>query len=539
MIRPREVPLRTAAEERRRAQRPPRPHYNHPSSLVSASASSFFAPPPSSPLITLDEVGALLRAYGVALPPRNLELYRRALTHVSASPGGDELRSNERLEYAGDGVIESIFKTHVVRRFPHLREDRLSYLKVALVSNLTIGGAARKMGLAQWYQVAPEKWSAVMNDDKAMGDIFEAFVGAIYADYDDARVALREVVGGVGGDGEQQMGEWCVYWPASLSSLSSSLESSSSNTPIHRMGRGPGYMIAQDFVERVYELHVDWTTLLATETNYKGVLQERLQRYLKQAPVYVPHHLSSNTLSMTVWWNWGVQPSSTASRNSVVVSLLEDMRSLDEICTMKASEPYVHMLLLELPPMQGTIKEVEQFAAEKIWRSLPPVHPPSSSAARHAGGPPSLKVRRPAPTADVVRPVVVSRYNAGDNTGDNNNDRGATTNYHLRRGEETERTANVYKRKNARSPSPPPLPPSPPSSPPPVAPVAPAASTVVEESEAAAAAAALRFRASSFRGRVGRSASMPPPVTVARYMGPATVGNGYTDGRAAKKKHRA
>ena len=49
---------------------------------------------------------------------------------------------------------------------------------------------------------------------------------------------------------------------------------------------GPGFQMAQIFVERVFEEHVNWMELLQTDDNYKNILQVKIQKIFKTTPIY-------------------------------------------------------------------------------------------------------------------------------------------------------------------------------------------------------------------------------------------------------------
>ena len=123
---------------------------------------------PYNPLnkeISLDDIQTILTKYGVPGTVNNVNLYRRAFVHQSyckrpyavtavARPGDClELhgKSNERLEFLGDGVLECITKYYLYRRFPRENEGFMTEKKIALVKNEAIGKLAYEMGLHQWY----------------------------------------------------------------------------------------------------------------------------------------------------------------------------------------------------------------------------------------------------------------------------------------------------------------------------------------------------------------------------------------------------
>ena len=109
--------------------------------------------------ITLNEVQSILKKYGINAPIHNIELYKRAFIHssyikrsaienkandvviVNCPKGCMELKtkSNERLEFIGDGVLELITKYYLYRRFPKADEGFMTEKKIAVVKNEHIG----------------------------------------------------------------------------------------------------------------------------------------------------------------------------------------------------------------------------------------------------------------------------------------------------------------------------------------------------------------------------------------------------------------
>ena len=121
--------------------------------------------------ITLSEVQSILQKYGIPTPAIfNMQLYKRAFTHKSYTkrPLADNLRenitiaekpenciplktkSNERLEFLGDGVLECVAKYILYRRFPKENEGFMTEKKIAIVKNESIGRIAYEMGLHKW-----------------------------------------------------------------------------------------------------------------------------------------------------------------------------------------------------------------------------------------------------------------------------------------------------------------------------------------------------------------------------------------------------
>jgi dsRNA-specific ribonuclease len=50
---------------------------------------------------------------------------------------------------------------------------------------------------------------------------------------------------------------------------------------------GPGFQMAQKFVEAIFEKHIDWTALIQNDDNYKNILQVKIQKEFKVTPHYM------------------------------------------------------------------------------------------------------------------------------------------------------------------------------------------------------------------------------------------------------------
>ena len=222
--------------------------------------------------IVTANVQELLAKYGIFTKPFNIELYKRAFVHksytkrpklensmsnviIAAKPNDClplKTKSNERLEFLGDGVLELITKYYLYKRFPKADEGFMTEKKIALVKNEHIGKLALEMGLQKYYVIsrhAEEK--NIRNNLKKLGCLFEAFIGAIFLDYN--RISIKDEYG----------------WFENVFKC------------------GPGLQMAQTFVENVFEKHVDWTNLINNDDNYKNKLQVIIQKEFKITPDYV------------------------------------------------------------------------------------------------------------------------------------------------------------------------------------------------------------------------------------------------------------
>ena len=129
--------------------------------------------------------------------PHNIELYKLALIHKSASvelEDGSHI-NNERLEFLGDAVIESITSDFLFIEFPDRDEGFMTQLRSKIVSRQSLNNIASKIGLDK-YVISHA--SGNMTHKHIYGDAFEAMMGAIYLDkgYDFVnRLLINDIYG--------------------------------------------------------------------------------------------------------------------------------------------------------------------------------------------------------------------------------------------------------------------------------------------------------------------------------------------------------
>lgn len=112
---------------------------------------------------------------------RNIELYKLALMHRSA---GIELEdgthlNNERLEFLGDAVLETVVSEFLFVEFPRASEGELTRLRSKIVSRQTLDALSARMGLSEHIIHHSGGGSVHKHID---GDALEAMIGAMYLD---------------------------------------------------------------------------------------------------------------------------------------------------------------------------------------------------------------------------------------------------------------------------------------------------------------------------------------------------------------------
>jgi dsRNA-specific ribonuclease len=274
---------------------------------------------PFNPLnikITLDDVQHILSKYGIPPTINNMALYERAFVHRSYTkrPNFENIaqnitiverppdcmplssKSNERLEFLGDGILELVTKYYLYRRFPKENEGFMTEKKIAIVKNEAIGKIALEMGIHKWLIIskhAEEK--KIRTNLKKLGCLFESFLGALFLDFNKIKVTDQ--------DG----------WFQSM------------------FVTGPGFQMAQKFVENIFEKHIDWISLITNDDNYKNILQVKIQKEFKVTPHYLEiEHDAELGYKMGVYLCLGQPIHSVNHHDSVHISYFKTFKSIHD-----------------------------------------------------------------------------------------------------------------------------------------------------------------------------------------------------------------
>lgn len=307
---------------------------------------------PLNKLISKETIQDFLKKYGIDAPIANPELYKRAFIHRSHLKRPDieneknnivivpkpsdclplNTKSNERLEFIGDGVLECITKYVLYKRFPKENEGFMTEKKIALVKNEAIGRMAYEMGLHEWLIISKNAESKQIRTNlKKLGCLFEAFLGALFLDFNKIDVKDEH------------------NWFSDV------------------FITGPGFQMAQIFVENVYEKHVDWINLIKNDDNYKNILQVRIQKEFKVTPDYLEmcEHNAETGYHMGVYLCLG-QPI-----HSVTVNHAKPLSEFDSFASIHQHMCNHSKVFINLGKGVHKIKKkAEQVACEEALRSL-------------------------------------------------------------------------------------------------------------------------------------------------------------------------
>lgn len=210
--------------------------------------------------ITTQDVESIMRRYGCpGFKVRELKWFAQACVHKSyvdrpevwAEQSGEQMqmaerppgclplkhRDNEELEFAGDSVLSAIVGKYLKMRYPGEGEGFLTSLRTQIVNNNTLGELAKKMGYAEHIILSRhvEEVCDGRNNLRILGSMLEAWIDAIME---------------------------------------------------HEGNEGGAYDVARTFFISIIEKHINFSKLIAEDTNYKNQLLQYFQAHFHQPPKY-------------------------------------------------------------------------------------------------------------------------------------------------------------------------------------------------------------------------------------------------------------
>jgi ribonuclease III len=159
---------------------------------------------------------------------KNADFLVESLTHASIAD--NRLKSNERMEFLGDAVLDLIICDLLFRRFPNLLEGDLTKIKSAVVSRKICGEVAVETGLSDLLIIGKGISSRQQMPLSLAAGVYESVVAAIFLD--------------------------------------------------------GGYPAAEEYVLRTMTPKVEAVVANVHSHNYKALLQQHAQRMLGGTPIY-------------------------------------------------------------------------------------------------------------------------------------------------------------------------------------------------------------------------------------------------------------
>ena len=227
---------------------------------------------PSNILLQKDDLRKFFDENGLEnIQFHNINLYRNAFVHRSyctmknadietgneRCPEGCLLlqeMSYERLEYLGDAILGMIVARYLYERYPDQNEGFLSKIRTKIVNGKMLGHLAKQIGFPKFAIISKQIEESQGRDNyKTMEDIFEAFIGAIYMDFQNDEITITKSKN--------------IPTPNSILLLS-----------------GAGFHIAEIWVVSIMEKHLDFAELIQSKTNFKDMLVRFMQHTYQDAP---------------------------------------------------------------------------------------------------------------------------------------------------------------------------------------------------------------------------------------------------------------
>jgi ribonuclease-3 len=183
--------------------------------------------------------------------------------------------SYERLEFLGDSILGMVVARYLYERYPDRDEGFLSRIRTKIVNGKTLGFLGDAIGLAPFAILSKQIEDAQGRTNyKIMEDCFEAFIGAIYMDFqrDEDFIDKKQL-------------------------------------PVHP-NTGSGYYVAEQWIITIIEAHLDFAEMVASRTNFKDMLVRYMQHTFQDSPKFF--EMSVNTIGGQKVFTYCVKDRATA-----------------------------------------------------------------------------------------------------------------------------------------------------------------------------------------------------------------------------------
>lgn len=128
----------------------------------------------------------------------NQDVFVLALLHRSfLQRPGEPDRSNERLEFLGDSVLNLVVAEYLYHTFPLAEEGELTKIRSRLVNRKALAAYAKEIHLMDFIFMSPSAAQSIGKGyDTIIADTYEAVIAAIYLDggYPDAKKFVERQV---------------------------------------------------------------------------------------------------------------------------------------------------------------------------------------------------------------------------------------------------------------------------------------------------------------------------------------------------------
>lgn len=228
---------------------------------------------PSNVLPNKEDIQSFFKNHGLEnIDFHNINIYRNAFIHRSyCTMKNDDFKSGnercpddclplqemsyERLEFIGDAILGMVTATYLYERYPDQNEGFLSKLRTKLVNGKMLGFLSNKVGFNKYVLLSKQVEDVQgRNNYKIMEDVFEAFIGAIFIDFNE--------------NGEE------VSFSHNLTNKGF--------IPLS----GSGYHIAEQWIINIFEKYLDFAELINKKNNFKDMLVHHMQFTYQDSPKF-------------------------------------------------------------------------------------------------------------------------------------------------------------------------------------------------------------------------------------------------------------
>ena len=327
--------------------------------------------------------------------PNKIELYKIALTHKSQTvrQKGRSV-NNERLEFLGDAVLETVVSDMVFRHYPKKSEGFLTNLRSRIVCRDSLNKVADSIGLTRYVSVSHDQSSPHNN---VGGNALEALIGALYLDLG-FRACRKFVIGRILpalGSLEQiseeevnfksKLVEWCQKNRIRLEFTLKQREGTNDNAPLFVSkvllegciaGSGNGYSKKEAHQQAAKEV----LALLRRKPKYAEIIKKRRDEHAAAEP-------AADKPSRRKGRSTAPAPAASAASGSDTEKQLPAEIKPQPTAVVKSARE----------------KKVPQVAAEVTSMSVPQPAAPAPAAAKPAK--PVAAADKPAPAPAAAKPA--------------------------------------------------------------------------------------------------------------------------------------
>ena len=217
-------------------------------------------------LINEGDINKILRTYGIKFKCLNVNVYRQAFVHKSYITRKNENyitgnvhcpsdclplqeESYERFEFLGDSVLSTTVASYLYERYSQQNEGLLTKMRSKLVNGHMLGDLCSKIGLNKWIIISKQiEENNGRNNYKILEDVFESFICAIFLDFNQKKMNLKNSESGI------------------------------------------GFQIAEKWIINILEIKLDFSELIKQNKNYK----DKLIKYFQHNYMILPKFCETN-----------------------------------------------------------------------------------------------------------------------------------------------------------------------------------------------------------------------------------------------------